>query len=285
MTGSWLAVQHTVADADSFKEITHVFLYYELSQSGDTVTVTHGLHCGLTVSKDPANLLGGGDDSSFPLAGPALLARQDEGQTYGSQPARTGTMTMTSSGCQFHLAKYYVVRGATLAYYVNPNNTMSMSMMPATNCGTNWSNCQTPGSEDWDNDGNPGVTLSVSGSATGNIYAAQRDFSEYYGSVSVGATKFEVGVVDTSGNPAVGPEQYTFGYGDGCSSLCASGSSMVDTCPSSGCAAEFFVDWVKLDPPPTGSNTDICNYVVNNVQMLAPRATDPGSVPTEPAYN
>jgi hypothetical protein len=283
MAGHWLAVQHSVAVSDGFKEITRTYFYYDLSQNGSTVTVNHGLHCGLNVAKDPANLLGGGDSVSLPSATPALLARQDEGQPYGNLPARTGTMMMTSGGCQFHLNKYYIVRGATLAYYVTPSNTMSTSMPAAASCGASFSNCQTPGSEDWDNDGNPGITLSVSGTATGNIYAAQRDFSEYFGIVKPGATKFEVGVVDTSGNPAVGPEQYALGYSNGCSSICGL-SAMVDTCPSSGCASEFFVDWVKLDSPPGSNNTDICSYVVNNAQSVAPRATDPNSVPTEPKY-
>jgi hypothetical protein len=285
MTGYWIAVQHSVAVSDGFKEIGRVYFYYDLSQNGDTVKVNHGLHCGINVAKDPANLLGGGDSVSLPLAGAANLARQDEGQAYGSVPARTGTMTKTPNGsaCQFKFNKYYVVRGATIPYYLDPSHTMSTSMPVAMGCGPNFSNCQTPGSEDWDNDGNPGVTLAVSGTATGNIYAAQRDFSEYNGIVPLGATKFEVGAVDSSGNPAVGPEQYALNYGNGCSAICGL-SSMLDTCPSSGCAAEYFVDWVKLGSPPASNNTDICTYVINNAQRLAPRATDPNSVPTEPKY-
>lgn len=283
VSGYWIAVQHSVAVSDGFKETAHTYFYYDLSQNGNTVTVNHGLHCGLGVVKDPANLLGGGDSVSLPSASPAILARQDEGQAYGSQPARTGTMTMTSSGCQFHLNKYYIVRGATLPYYLNPSNTMSTSMPVATGCGANFSSCQTPGSEDWDNDGNPGITLSVSGTATGNIYAAQRDVSEYFGVVPPGATKFEVGVVDSSGQPAVAPEQYALGYGDGCSAICGL-SSMLDTCPSTGCASEYFVDWVKVDSPPASTNAGICTYVLDNAQTLAPRAMDANSVPTEPQY-
>jgi hypothetical protein len=283
VSGYWLVVQHAVAVADGFKEVSHYYLYYDLSQNGTTVTVNHGLHCGVTVAADPANPLGGGDTVTFPLAGPALLARQDEGQAYGSVPPRTGTMTTTSTGCQFHLEKYYIVRGATIPYFLDPSTTMSTSMPVASGCGSNFANCTSPGSEDWDNDGNPGVTLSVSGTATGDIYAAQRDFSEYYGAVPPGATKFEVGIVDTSGAPAVGPEQYALGYGNGCSPICGL-SSMVDTCPSSGCAAEFFVDWVKLDSPPASTNSGICTYVTNNAKTVAPRATDPSSVPTEPKY-
>ncbi len=279
MTGYWLAVQHTVAVSLGFNEIGHIYLYYDLTQTGDTIKVNHGLHCGLDVVQDPANPLGGGSSVSEPSG----LDQQDEGQAYGNQPARTGTMTMASSGCQFHLNKYYVVRGATLSYYDDPNNTMSASMAIASGCGMNFSNCQTPGSEDWDNDGNPGITLAVSGTATGSIYAAQRDFSEYFGTVPIGATKFEVGVVDSSGQIATGPEQYALGYGNGCSDICGL-SSMLDTCPSSGCAAEYFVDWVKLDSPPASKNADICAWVLNNAAMLAPRATDANSVPMEPKY-
>src|ERR1019366_2602903 len=92
MTGYWMAVQHSVANALSFKEIGVVYYYYDLTQTGTTVKVNHGLHCGLTVLKSPNNLAGGGDSVSLPSAGPALISRQDEGKMYGSQAARTGTM-------------------------------------------------------------------------------------------------------------------------------------------------------------------------------------------------
>jgi hypothetical protein len=283
LTGYWIAVQHSVVNALMFKEIGIVDYYYDLTQTGTTVKVNHGLHCGFTVVKSPDNLAGGGDSVSLPSAGPALIARQDEGMAYGSQPARTGTMTMTSSGCQFHLNKYYTIRGATLGYFDDPSKAMSATMSVASGCGANFSSCTTPGSEDWDNDGNPGITLSVAGTATGNIYASERDFSEFYGTVPLGASRFEVGVVDTSGQPAVGPEQYALGYGGGCTTICSTGSAN-DSCPASGCAAEYFVDFVRLDSPPGSSNTDICAYVVKNAPTLAPRAVDPHDVPTEPKY-
>jgi hypothetical protein len=156
-------------------------------------------------------------------------------------------------------------------------------MSPASGCDANFTNCTTPGSEDWVNDGNPGITLAVAGTANGNIYAAERDFSEYYGTVPLGASKFEVGVVDPSGNVAVGPEQYALGYGGGCTNICSTGSSN-DACPSGGCASEFFVDFVRLGSPPGSSDTDICAYVVKNAPALAPRAVDPNEIPSEPKY-
>ena len=281
MTGYWFAAQHSVANALSFKEIAVVYYYFDLTQTGTTVKVNHGLHCGLSVLKSPNNLAGGGDTVSLDAA--ALLSRQDEGQTYGSQAGRTGTMTKTSSGCQFHLNKYYTVRGATVGYFDDPSKMMSASMPVASGCGANFANCTTPGSEDWDNDGNPGITLSVAWTANGNIYAAQRDFSEFYGTVALGASKFEVGLVDPSGQVAVGPEQYALGYGGGCTNICST-TSANDACPSSGCASEYFVDFVRLDSPPGSSNTDICAYVFKNAPTLAPRALDANDVPTEPKY-
>jgi hypothetical protein len=283
MTGHWIAVTHSVANALNFKETDSVYFYFDLTQTGTTVKVNHGLHCALTVLKDPKNALGGGASVSFPSAGPALIARQDEGVAYGSQPARTGSMTMTASGCQFHMNKYYTVRGATLAYFDDPSKTMSTTMPAASGCGANFANCTTPGSEDWDNDGNPGITLSVAGTANGNIYAAQRDFTEFTGTVPLGASRFEVGLLDASGKPASNPEQYALGYGGGCTDICSMGAAN-DACPASGCASEFFVDFVRLDSPPGSSNTDICAYVLKNAPSLAPRATDPNDVPSEPKY-
>jgi hypothetical protein len=286
MTGYWAAYQHSVAFADNVKETAILYLYYDLTQTGTTVTVNHGLHCGLSVVVPQGSL---GDSVTLPSAGPALLARQDEGQKYGTHAARTGTMTPTSNACTFHLNQYYIVRGATLSYFMDPTKAMSANLPVASGCGSNFSNCTTPGSEDWDNDGFAGITLAVNGIASGDIYAAQRDFNEFYGTVPQNATKFEVGIVDPSGKVAVGPEQYALQpmpYNSMCSALCTLGST-VDQCPSNTCTSvvsEFFVDFVKLDSPPGSTNTDICKNVVSNASSRAPRAVDPNPAPTEAKY-
>jgi hypothetical protein len=285
MTGYWLAVTHIVATAIGFNEISHFFFYYDLTQTGENIKVNHGYHCGIQVVKDPNNPGGMGDTVTTPKAGPSLLSRQDEGVAYGSNPARTGTMGVSGNSCKFHFDKYYTVRGATLAYYMNPNNSMTNlgtntdnSATEAMGCGANFSNCTTPGWEDWDGDGNPGITLAVAGTATGQIFAAQRDFSEFNGTVPMNANKFEVGIVDSGGHPSCGPEQYALSYGGGCNAICNTGATLA-SCPSSGCAAEFFVDWVRLDSPPGADPTAICAYVANNAATMVPRAMSANSVP------
>jgi hypothetical protein len=209
------------------------------------------------------------------------MAKQDEGQSYGSQGPRTGTMTPSGSSCTFHLAKYYIVRGATVAYYVDPSKSMSVDMPVASG--------SSPGSEDWDNDGHAGITMTVTGIANGDIYAAQRDFSEYNGTVPQNAKAFEVGVVGSDGKPALAPEQYALNptpYGNGCSGLCTL-SATVDQCPAAsagGCAAEFFVDWVRLASPPGANDTAICKAVVSQAPTIAPRAVDVHPAPTGAKY-
>jgi hypothetical protein len=287
MTGYWAVYQHTIADADGIQEAGFLFLYYDLTQTGTAIKVNHGLHCGIKVGVPTTGINSLGDAVTFPSAGPALLARQDEGQTYGSQGPRAGSMKPSGSSCVFQWNKYYTVRGATVSVYVDPSKTMSVNLPVASGCGSNWANCTTPGSEDWDNDNFAGVTLQVSGSvASGQIYAAQRDFNEFNGTVPMNATKFEVGAVDTSGKIGVGPEQYALEpmpASSSCGSLCTMSSSP-DACPSQGCAAEYFGDWVRLPSPPGNDNTAICNSVVSMAATAAPRAMDPNPVPTEAKY-
>jgi hypothetical protein len=146
-----------------------------------------------------------------------------------------------------------------------------------------------PGSEDWDNDGHAGVTMTVTGIANGDIYAAQRDFSEYNGTVPQNAKHFEIPIVDSNGKPGLGPEQYALNptpFGNGCSGLCTL-SSTVDQCPAAsagGCAAEFFADWVRLDSPPGADNASICKAVVSMAPTVAPRAVDVHPAPTGAKY-
>ena len=150
LRGRWLVSQRYVAEALSEKQGSHSWFYLEVRQEGANITVQKGLHCGYNVT--PITALGGKVDCS--AAWPSFLAKN-------SSTGRRGTFVKSGSVCKLKLDREFTPRGVTLPHYLDPANPLPMASQAAK--GT------TPGWEDWDGDGNPGVTLSVSGLASGQI--------------------------------------------------------------------------------------------------------------------
>jgi hypothetical protein len=173
LRGRWLVSQRYVAEALSEKQGSHSWFYLEVRQEGASITLQKGLHCGYNVT--PITALGGKVDCS--AAWPSFLAKN-------SSTGRQGTFVKSGSVCKLKLDREFTPRGVTLPYYLDPANVLPTSSQPAQ--GT------TPGWEDWDGDGNPGVTLNVSGLASGQIYSAQRERTAYEGDVPFSATKFKI---------------------------------------------------------------------------------------------
>ncbi len=241
MNGRWLVAQRVLADALGQTQASHNWFYYEITQNADQVTVTKGLHCGYEVVAVSA--LGASVNSQ--KSWPAFL-------THDTDTGRKGTMEVTSSGCQLGIEKRYTVRGATVAFYSDPNQAMPTMSEKAAG--------STPGWEDWDADGNPGISLTVSegGSALGTLYCAQRDWNQFDGSVAANATKFSVPVTWA-------PDQDALGY---------SGSSLVtqSSVPDTD-AAQHYVWFAKLGPTQaTGDDPTICASVRSLVSTLTPAA-------------
>jgi hypothetical protein len=241
LTGRWLVALRVVAEALGQTQASHNWFYYEIQQSGDQVTVTKGLQCGFEVKH--VSVFGADVDTS--ATWPSLL-------THDSDTGRMGTMTATASGCQFDLEKRYTVRGATLPYYMDPTTTMPTVDQQAT--------ATAPGWEDWDGDGHPGITLTVSGAATGHLWCAQRDWNQYSGAVCNNATTFKVPATFDTG-------QDVLGY-DGSSLI--TGSSEPD--PD---ATQNYVWFAKLAPTEaTGDDTAICAAVRALVPTKTPNALE-----------
>ncbi len=241
LNGRWLVASRVLADALGQKQASHNWFYYELRQDADQLTVTRGLHCGYQVAA--VTSLGADVDSQ--LAWPALLAHQTD-------TGRKGSMTVTASGCQIELAKQWNITGATVSAYSDPNVSLPTPSEQAS--GT------TPGWEDWDGDGHPGITLAVSGATSGNLYLAQRDWSLWSGAVAASPSIFKIAVT-------WGEEQDPLGY---------AGSSLVtQTAAIDGDAAQHYVWFARLDSTQaTGDPTAICAAVRALVPSLTPDALD-----------
>lgn len=163
MTGRWLLTTHAVTDALGQQQIAHRWMYYEIEQQGDSFKITRGLHCGddgvglglFAVTADPSGSWDG------------VTARM-------RHDGRTGSSVLTNDGgCRVRLDRVYTVRGATVPYYLDPSVPLPTLEQQSTG--------NAPGWEDWDGDGNPGISVSISGVVVGEIYVSPRDWNELEG--------------------------------------------------------------------------------------------------------
>jgi hypothetical protein len=176
LRGRWLVSQRFVAEAVGEKQGSHSWFYLDVRHEGASITVQRGLHCGYNVI--PITALGGKVDCS--AAWPSFLAKN-------SSTGRRGTFVKSGSACHLKLEPEYTARGVTLPHYRDPAYSLPTASQPAQG--------NVPGWEDWDGDGNPGVTLNITGLASGKIYTAQRERTVYEGDVPLAVGKFKVPIL------------------------------------------------------------------------------------------
>jgi hypothetical protein len=242
LSGRWLVAVHEVATALGAQEASHEWLYFEMTQAGTALTVTKGLSCGTNIvgiSAASANV-------ECHKTWPAMLMKDAE-------TGRTGTSQPTASGCAVSFAKFTMVVGATVPYYQDQSNALPS---PSTQASSG-----TPGWEDWDNDGNPGYTMNVTGLATGQLYIATRRWNQWSGTVAAGSNTF---TIPDNWNS----ESDLLGY-NGSSLLTETSAGTKDND-----ASLHFVTFARLAPTQaTGDDATICSSVRTLAPMLAPEAT------------
>lgn len=165
MSGKWLLALHTVTDGLGNLQYSHDYIYYELEQQADAVTVKKSLFCS-------SSTVGGG---TFAVTVDYAPATQAALLKNVKDAGRKGTSMSVAGGCKIHFAKQYRVLGATLPYYLDPATTLPSSDDIAANGKPGW--------EDWDSDGQPGVTGICSGTVNGKIFIASRQWNVLSGTV------------------------------------------------------------------------------------------------------
>lgn len=239
MSGRWLGTVHYVTDALGQLQFCHTYLYYEIQQTGSTFTVTKGLHCG-----DDA--MGEGDFAATVDLSGSWAASASRVQHMG----RTGTSEAVSGGCQVSLDKWYTVRGATVPYYLDPSTTLPSAEQPGTDT--------TPGWEDWDMDGNPGVTGVISGVVSGKIFSAPRQWTSMSGTVAELGTLVRLPLQWDQ-------EQNVMSY-EGSPLLASSAARAAD-------AARHFTQLARLgDGQAVGDDAAICASIMELAPTLTPEA-------------
>jgi hypothetical protein len=243
LTGRWLVTEREVANGLGAQEATHTWYYLEIGQTGPQATVTKGLDCGGEIR--PISAVGANSD--YPKLWPALL-------THDTQTGRTATILAMSSGCSVSFDKRYLVMGATVPFYEDPSQMLPTTSQQAT--------ATSPGWEDWDNDGNPGYTVNVTGFVTGQVYLATRGWSVWSGSVPAAASTFKLA-------DKWNTEQSLLGY-NGSSLLTAATSASPDND-----ASLHFVQFARLDASQAaGDDATTCAAVRSLAGMLTPDASN-----------
>lgn len=240
MTGRWVSTTHLATDALGQIQFAHSFIYYEISQQGDKFTVTKGILCG-----DDAIGVG-----SFAVTVDFKPAWPSERMKVG-YTGRTGTSMIAAGGCMVTFDKWYTVRGATNPYYLDPSTTLPTADDKATDTMPGW--------EDWDNDGNPGITGVLSGIVTGKIFVAPRQWTQPSGTVPDISKSFVL--------PTTWDQQQNVMAYDGSDLLGSEADRAADM-------TLHFTEFARLsDGQATGDDTAICNSVVDLVPTLTPKGS------------
>jgi hypothetical protein len=177
LRGHWLITQHTIASGLGVKQRAAWWFYYEIDQAGSDVTVKRGFVCGSQVFPvDPLSAA-----VEFEASFPALVANN-------SHAGRRGSVAASGESCSVSFERAVIVVGATTPFYTDERNPLPSLEQPATDTSPGW--------EDWDEDGNPAVSLHVSGLVVGERYTALRSFIEWSGSLPAGGATFVVPVSD-----------------------------------------------------------------------------------------
>jgi len=239
LTGRWLLTMHKVTEALGNQQTGHTYVYYELKQQGDVVTVEKGVMCGLDALSEGSFAV----TVDFSAAWPGIRKNV---QLAG----RKGTSVMTASGCQVDIAREYSVLGATVPHYLEPATALPTAEEMAA--------AGRPGWEDWDGDGQPGITGTCAGTVTGKIFSAVREWNSLSGVVSDVRSRFTLPLSWDSE-----PNIMAF---DGSPFL---GSSAVRAADP----ALHFAQLARLQPTEAvGDDATICSAVIALAPTLTPEA-------------
>jgi hypothetical protein len=239
LSGRWLSTEHFVTDALGQLQYAHTYYYYEIAQQGSAFKVSKGLQCG-------NDAVGEGDLAvtvSFRASWPASMQKIVlQGRTGSSMPAAVG--------CDVSFEKWYTVQGATLPHYLDPATTLPTVEQQAAG--------STPGWEDWDNDGNPGVTGLLTGAISGKVFVAPRNWTSMTGNVPDVTNLFSLPLQWES-------EKNLIGY-DGSPLLVSDAVRAADP-------QLHFTELARLsDNEATGDDASICARVVELAPTLTARA-------------
>ena len=166
-----------------------------------------------------------------------------------SYNGRSGSSMAVAGGCSVSFEKWYVVKGATTSYYRDPTTTLPTAETQASGMSPGW--------EDWDGDGEPGVTGTLTGAVAGRIHVAPRFWSAAEGVVPDVTTLFRL----------------TLDWGQEDNVMKADNPFLMTASVRSANPALHYVELAPLGPDQaTGDDTALCDAIVQLAPMLTPEA-------------
>jgi hypothetical protein len=157
LSGRWIMTERMQSSAFGAQQVNLNWYYLEIQQQGEALVITRSLACGNTTNNAPGDL---------------FEVHMDDRRAWPSYQANTnydgrkGSSRSSGSGCEASFEQSAAIRGMTVDYYEDPSRPLPTLEQRESGA--------TPGWADWDNDGNPGVTLVVTGTASGTLYTAMR---------------------------------------------------------------------------------------------------------------
>ena len=165
LSGIWIARMNGETSALG-AQYPNTWYYFEFAQRETELEVTRHMDCGIEVRGTATVQL-------TPETQRALLTRN-------VQTGRKGTVRLENGSCAFELERFWSVRGVAESRYLPmPRNRVATL---ATVQGENPlpSRDQAAMTEDWDGDGQPGISWQISGIVSGSRGSAQRDWTRYF---------------------------------------------------------------------------------------------------------
>jgi hypothetical protein len=167
LSGVWIARQNTESLALSLPQYANTWYYFELTQSGDSLTVARHFDCGIEVRGTVRVML-------MPATTRALLA-------HNLQAGRKGTVTPTADGqCSVSIEPFWSVRGVPEDQFVPTPRNSGMTLAQVQAALPLPTADMVARTEDWDGDGKPGITWFVNGIVNGERNTIQRDWTRYF---------------------------------------------------------------------------------------------------------
>lgn len=157
LSGRWIATERPQSQAYGAQQVSQVWLYFEIAQRSDVLTITRSLMCGGWTRAAPGEIFTATVDDTAVWPGYQKFVHYD---------GRKGTSRDNGTGCDVSFEPDSLIRGMTPDYYKDTSRALPTLAQQE--------NGATPGWADWDQDGKPGISQVISGSASGTIYTAIR---------------------------------------------------------------------------------------------------------------
>jgi hypothetical protein len=167
---------------------------------------------------------------------------------------RKGVSGAASGGCQVSFEKRSEIISASTPYYLDPSRTLPSASQQASGGSPGW--------EDWDEDGQPGYTMSITGIATGEIYMVNRTWTAMSGGIAASASSFDLSL-DWGGDRDV---------------LGINGPAILSetaTATKDSDASQHFATFVRLkDTQATGDDASVCSAIRSLAPTVAAKASN-----------